>query len=110
MATFTDPALVAGTTKIRATHITEARSTYKAVEAYTKFPGVSVTFTDPTLTAGTSKIRVVHMNELRAAINALETKFSGNCANCNCANCCQTQCATTSDCQCNCNCSCGDCG
>jgi hypothetical protein len=85
--TWTDATITAGTTEVRAVHLTDLRTNYKSVEGSVTFsPAVSATFTD-TITAASSNPRAVYITELRAAVNNLETNFSGNC---NCNNCCQT--------------------
>jgi hypothetical protein len=65
--TFTNDPLVAGTTPVKAVHLTELRT---AVNALRSTAGLAAaTFTDPSLGAGSS-IRKVHIDELRAAILA----------------------------------------
>jgi hypothetical protein len=65
--TFTDDPLAAGTTPVKAVHLTELRT---AVNALRSTAGLSpATFTDPSLGAGSS-IRKVHIEELRASIVA----------------------------------------
>jgi hypothetical protein len=70
-ASFTDDPLVAGTTVVKAIHITELRSRINAVRAARGLPAYS--FTDPTLTAGTTVINGVHVGELRTAISEAYT-------------------------------------
>lgn len=67
---FTDDPLVSGTTKVKASHVTELRTHVNAMRA---FGGLSAaTFTDPTLTTST-QVRAVHISELRTALNAART-------------------------------------
>jgi hypothetical protein len=72
-ATFTDNPLVAGTTVIKAVHITEVRTAINA--AGTRNGVAAATWTDPTLTPGSTTIKAVHILELRAALNAVYTKL-----------------------------------
>ncbi len=63
---FTDPTLTAGSTVIRAVHLTELRSainTLRAVNGRAAFG-----WTDPTLTAGSTPAKKVHLDELRTAL------------------------------------------
>jgi hypothetical protein len=63
--TFSDDPLVAGTTRVKAVHLTELRM---AVNALRSMAALSpATFTDSSLAPGSS-IRKVHIEELRAAI------------------------------------------
>jgi uncharacterized repeat protein (TIGR03803 family) len=69
--TFTDDPLIAGSTMIRAVHVTELRSRIDAA----RFAAGLATFayTDPTLTAGTTIIKVQHILDLRTALAAVYT-------------------------------------
>lgn len=65
---FTDDPLVAGTTLISATHVTQLRT---AVEAVRALAGIGAgTYTDPTLTAGVTTAKAAHVNDLRTALDA----------------------------------------
>jgi len=66
--TFTDDPLVAGTTTVKAAHLTELRAAVNTARALWNLP--AATWTDPTVTAGATLIRLVHVAELRAAIDA----------------------------------------
>jgi hypothetical protein len=71
VSTFTDDPLVAGTSVIRAVHITELRTRIDAL--WTRY-GLSPPFgwTDPSLTAGIT-VRAVHLSDLRTALQAAYT-------------------------------------
>src|SRR5262249_16210604 len=62
----TDPMLLAGTTTVKTTHITELRERVNAQRTHVGLP--SYAWTDPVLVTGTSAIRVQHITELRTAI------------------------------------------
>jgi hypothetical protein len=71
---FTDTTLTAGTSVIRAVHITELR---------TRINGIRITrglsqfdWTDLTLTPGSTVVRTVHVTEMRAALNEAYVKAS----------------------------------
>lgn len=64
---FTDPTLTAGTTAIKAAHITELRTSVNAVRTLSGLPAAS--FTDA-ITPNFTIIRPYHITELRAALNA----------------------------------------
>lgn len=67
--TFTDPAITAGSTAIRATHVQELRN---AVNRYRQHYGLAAKqFTDPTLSASSTGIRKIHVDELRAQMDYL---------------------------------------
>jgi hypothetical protein len=68
--TFSDDPLVAGTTKVKAVHLTELRTAANALRSTAGLAAAS--FTDPSLSVG-SNIRKVHIEELRAAIVAART-------------------------------------
>jgi hypothetical protein len=63
---FTD-ALLAGSTPIKALHITELRARIDAIRTNHGLPIYS--WTDPTLTSGSMSVRAVHIIELRAALS-----------------------------------------
>lgn len=65
---FTDDPLVAGTTTVKATHITQLRTAVNAVRTLASLG--AGTYTDPTLTAGVTTAKAVHINDLRTALNA----------------------------------------
>jgi hypothetical protein len=69
---FSDNPLVAGTTVIKATHISELRTAVSAARARNGLPAVA--WTDPTLSGG--MIKAIHITELRAALNAVYTRLS----------------------------------
>lgn len=72
---FTDPTLVAGTTAVKTTHVSELRTKVNAMRV---FGGLSAaSFTDPTLTPSTP-IRGVHVTEVRTALNAARTALGMN--------------------------------
>lgn len=64
---FTDDELVAGSTVIKAVHITELRSRIDALRASASLAAFD--WTNPTLAAGSTVIRAIHVSELRAALN-----------------------------------------
>ena len=65
---FTDPSVVAGTTWIKAAHITELRT---AVDAVPTLAGLGAgSYTDSVLTAGTTLVQAVHVTNLRSALSA----------------------------------------
>jgi hypothetical protein len=68
---FTDPTLVAGTTPVKAAHVTELRT---AVNALRTLNGgqAAYAFTDPTLNS-TVTIKAVHISELQTQLNAVRT-------------------------------------
>jgi hypothetical protein len=61
----TDPAITAGSTKVKAAHITELRTAVNIVRAASNLTPFA--FTDPSLAAGT-KVKAVHLTELRTAL------------------------------------------
>jgi hypothetical protein len=63
---FTDDPLVAASTRIKATHMSEVRSAVNAVRAAAGMPAVS--FTNPSVTQ--TAIRAAHILELRVALDA----------------------------------------
>lgn len=65
---FTDDPLVAGTTLISATHVTQLRT---AVDAVRALAGIGAgTYTDPTLTATVTTAKAAHVNDLRTELDA----------------------------------------
>jgi hypothetical protein len=63
---FTDDPLVAGSTVVKAIHITELRTRIDQVRANV---GLSpFVYTDPTLTVGTTVVKAVHVTQLRQAL------------------------------------------
>jgi hypothetical protein len=58
--------ITAGSTLIRAQHITELRQMIYNVRYFRK--NTATSWTDSTLTAGSTQIRAVHMNEMRTAL------------------------------------------
>ncbi len=70
-APFTDNPLAAGTTKVKAVHITELRTRIDALRVAAGLPPFP--WTDTTITAGTTRIRDVHMSNLRTAIGDVYT-------------------------------------
>ncbi len=65
---YTDDPLVAGTTTVKATHITQLRTAVNAVRTLASLG--AGTYTDPTLTAGVTTSKASHINDLRTALNA----------------------------------------
>ncbi|MBP8274119.1 MAG: RHS repeat-associated core domain-containing protein, partial [Acidobacteria bacterium] len=68
--TFTDDPLVAGTTMVKAVHITQLRTAINAARVVAGL--TAATWTD-TLTADTTVIKPVHVTELRTALSAVYT-------------------------------------
>ncbi len=66
--TFTDDPLVAGTTPVKAVHLTELRTAVNDARAVYGLPAAA--WTDPTVTPGGTMVRAVHVTELRDALNA----------------------------------------
>jgi hypothetical protein len=66
---FTDNPLVAGTTTIKALHITELRTAINTLRV--RYGLAATTWaTDPTLTAATTTIKAAHLTEMRTALSA----------------------------------------
>ncbi|MDE2180272.1 MAG: hypothetical protein KGJ40_05405 [candidate division NC10 bacterium] len=63
---FTDPTLTAGSTRIKAVHVTELRSAINTLRAVNSL--AAFTWTDPTLTVGSTLVKKVHLDELRTAL------------------------------------------
>jgi hypothetical protein len=69
--TFTDDPLVAGTTVVKAVHITEMRA---AIDSLRAGQGLgAMTWTDTTLTATSTVVKAVHITEMRTALDAVYT-------------------------------------
>jgi len=64
---FTDPALVAGQTTVKAIHISELRQAVASIRLFAELP--SVTWSGDPLVIGGSLIRTAHLTELRSALN-----------------------------------------
>lgn len=71
---FTDDPLVAGTTVMKATHITQLRTAVNAVRTLASLGGG--TYTDPTVTAGVTAVKAAHINDLRTAIDAARSALT----------------------------------
>jgi hypothetical protein len=69
VATFTDDPLVAGTTTVKAAHITELRTYVNTLRS--RYGLSTFSYTDPTITAAATAIKAVHVTELRAALAAV---------------------------------------
>jgi hypothetical protein len=69
---FTDDPLVAGTTVVKAVHVTELRSAVNAVRAAAALSAAS--WTDSSLTS--VEIKAVHISELRSALDAARSALS----------------------------------
>lgn len=65
---FTDDPVVAGTTAVKAVHLTQLRTAANALRVSAGL--APATFTDPVVNAGSTATRKVHIDELRAAIVA----------------------------------------
>ena len=70
-ASFTDPTITVGSTKIRATHITDLRTDINLMRADAGLAACS--WTDPTISASSTKIRKVHFDEMRTCISQVYT-------------------------------------
>jgi hypothetical protein len=70
VSSWTDAALVAGTTMVRLVHLTEVRSALAAV--FGAVGQTSPAWSDAGAASGVTPIRAVHLIELRAAVRALE--------------------------------------
>lgn len=64
---FTDPALVAGQTTVKAVHISQLREAVASIRVLAELP--TTTWADDPLVIGSSLIRTVHIAELRTALN-----------------------------------------
>ena len=71
---FTDDPLVAGTTAIKAAHVSELRTAIDAVRALAALGAGS--YTDPIITAGSTAVKAVHVTELRTAIDAARSALA----------------------------------
>lgn len=65
---FTDALLVAGTTGIKADHLTQLRTGVNAAHVLAGLGPVS--FTDPAITAGTTGLKQIHVTDLRTNLDA----------------------------------------
>jgi hypothetical protein len=70
---FTDPTIVAGTTKVKAAHIAELRTAVNAVQTLAGQPNTA--YTDPTLNT-TIKVKAAHVTELRSRITSARSTLS----------------------------------
>jgi hypothetical protein len=70
---FTDPTIIAGSTIVKAAHITELRTAVNAVRTLAGIGAVS--FTDPALTAGSTPVKAVHLTQLRSALDAARSSL-----------------------------------
>jgi len=64
---FTDDPLTAGTTVVKADHVSQLRAAVNAVRVLAGLGAFS--FADPTLTRGTTPVRAVHLTELRGRLD-----------------------------------------
>jgi hypothetical protein len=64
---FTDPTLTAGSTPVKAVHVTELRAAINTLRAVNGLAAFA--WTDATLTAGSTSAKKVHLDELRTALN-----------------------------------------
>jgi hypothetical protein len=71
---FTDDPLVAGTTLVKSTHISELRTAVNAVRTLAGLGAGS--YTDPTLTAGVTLVKAAHINDLRTALDAARSTLT----------------------------------
>jgi hypothetical protein len=65
---YTDDPLVAGSSSIRAVHITQLRTAVNALRATTNL--AAAVWTDDPLSVGVTVVKAVHINELRTAVDA----------------------------------------
>jgi subtilisin family serine protease len=68
---FTDPSIVAGSTVIKARHLSELRNRVNALRARCGL--TDFTFTDATVTGGATIVKAIHITELRSALDAAYT-------------------------------------
>lgn len=68
---WTDAAVTAGSTKIKAAHVNELRTNINLMRANAGLAACA--WTDPAITAGTTKIRKIHFDELRTCISQVYT-------------------------------------
>ncbi len=66
---FTDAPLAAGSTPVRAAHVTELRAAIQTLRMWRGLP--AMIWTDPALVAGVSVVRAAHLIELRTALDAV---------------------------------------
>jgi hypothetical protein len=71
---FTDDPLVAQSTLVKATHITQLRTAVDAVRALASLGAGS--YTDPSLTANVTLVKAAHINNLRSALDAARSALS----------------------------------
>lgn len=69
MPVFTDPVLMAGTTSLRAVHVSELRQRVNELRARYALPAFA--WTDAVLTPGQTVVKAVHVTELRTALGAV---------------------------------------
>jgi len=72
--TFTDNPVGAGTTVVKAVHITELRAAINAAQTRNEVPASSW-MTDPTIAAGSTTIKAGHIVEMWTAVNQVYTKL-----------------------------------
>lgn len=72
--TYTDDPLSAGSTAIKAVHITELRTAINTLRS--RYSLGAYTWTDGTLTTGSTAVKALHVAELRTALNAVYTAAS----------------------------------
>ena len=65
-ATFTDPAIMPGTTRAKAAHISELRSNLNTARSSLSLPAQS--YTDPTLVVNSTVIKAQHILDLRNGV------------------------------------------
>jgi alpha-tubulin suppressor-like RCC1 family protein len=68
---FTDDPLRAGSTVVKAVHVTELRAAVTTLR--TRYALTAFTWTDPQLAAGTTSVKAAHLTDLRAALAAVYT-------------------------------------
>lgn len=71
---FTDDPLVAGTTAIKASHVTEMRTAVNAVRTLAAL--AAGTYTDSTVTGGITSVKAAHITDLRTAIDQARTALT----------------------------------
>ena len=71
---FTDDPLVAMSTSVKATHISQLRTAVNAVRALASLGAGS--YTDPTITATVTPIKAVHITDLRTALDAARSSLT----------------------------------
>jgi hypothetical protein len=73
---FTDPTLVAGTTVVKAVHVTELRTAVNAVRQLAGLGLAPPGYTDATITPGVTIVKAAHVTELRTALDAARSTLS----------------------------------